>query len=859
MSSPRSERLHPRRQWLLLFLALFVLGGFNAWSLSHEYRRVEAAEADRLQAAARGLSEIVGQRLMAAERALSTIAGDVAYWRGDGGDQAVLRLQALAGAVDGISTLAILDADGRVIAASRRELIAQDLSTRESFTTASQQPRNRVHLSAPAMVTPGVHTLAMSRALLDRPGGFAGVVVASLDPDYFSAWMDSVRYAPDIWTQITHSDGQRFLSVPPRPEAGGVDIAHSGFSHHRDSGKWASLLHEELEAGGGEEMIALRTVQTADIGIDQALFVAVARKQSLIHAGWRRDAAQQLGLFLAVLSASLFGLRLLQRRQRRIDTLATARLAEQRAAGERLQAIFDILPVGISVTDAAGRIIDCNAASGRLLGIGRAQHLARDCATPLCGIRRPDGSLMPGNEHPAFRALASGVAVFDVEMIVETPNGESWLSVSAVPIGTVQGARPGGPELGVADARRAGVVIAYVDIGSAHRSEADLRKLSRAVEQSAAAVLITDIDGVIEYVNPAACTAYGYAAPELLGANPRRFSSGLTPPQIYQSMWSTILAGGVWRGEIENRRRDGSLLHVALSISPVRDRAGRLAHFVAIQEDLSARVAAERLKDELKTRLGRVERMEVLGAMAGGVAHDFNNILVAILGFSGLGKTVLRAAGGPDRVVRYFEEIETAGERARDLVQQLLVFSRRGPLTLATVAVADVAGEVLGLVASSFPGSVTLSASLADDLPLLDIDRSHLRRVLTNLCLNARDAMDGPGSVVVAAQRFRVEAVEVCASCHTEFAGEFVRISVSDEGHGIAETIRDRIFEPFVTTREVGAGPGMGLAVAHGLIHLYGGHLQISTAPGHGTEIAILLPRSIWHLEAANELPVGEA
>lgn len=259
---------------------------------------------------------------------------------------------------------------------------------------------------------------------------------------------------------------------------------------------------------------------------------------------------------------------------------------------------------------------------------------------------------------------------------------------------------------------------------------------------------------------------------------------------------------------------------------------------------------AQRLHDELKARLGRAERMEVLGAMAGGVAHDFNNILVAILGFSGLGKTALRAAGGPERVVRYFEEIEIAGQRASELVQQLLVFSRGGQLKLATVAVAEVVREVLNVVGSSFPASVTLSASLDDDLPLLDIDRSHLRRMLINLCLNARDAMErmeGPGSVLLSAQAVRIAPVTICASCHREFSGEFLRLVVSDQGRGIPEALHERIFEPFFTTREVGAGSGMGLAVVHGLLHLYGGHVQIAAAPEGGTEMTILLPRSMWH------------
>jgi PAS domain S-box-containing protein len=520
-----------------------------------------------------------------------------------------------------------------------------------------------------------------------------------------------------------------------------------------------------------------------------------------------------------------------------------------------LKAIFDVVPIGISVLDQTGRIVDCNATAERLLGVSREQPFPDRSDSPFWTVRRSDGSVMPREEYAWVRALASGVAVFDLDLVIEMPTGAHWLSVSAVPIAASPGGRSAaGGELATECAQdTSGVVMACVDVGAARRNEAELRQLSRAVEQSAAAVLITDIDGRIEYVNPAACAAYGYSSAELLGANPRLLGSGLTPLSTYQAMWSTILAGKAWRGELANRRRDGSLIHEAVSISPVCDRAGQMTHFVSIQEDVSARVEAERLQDELKTRLGRVARMDVLGVMAGGVAHDFNNILVAILGFSGLGKSVLRATGGAERLLSYFEEIEAAGERARALVQQLLAFSRAGALKLAVVSVAAVAGEVVGLIAPCLPTSLTLSTDIDDDLPLLDVDPAHLHRLLLNLCLNARDAMEGPGAVVISARLVCLEAAAVCASCHGEFSGEFLRLSVSDQGRGFPEAIRDRIFEPFFTTREVGAGSGMGLAVVHGLTHLYQGHLQVFSAPDQGSEVAILLPRSMWHLDAAAE------
>lgn len=828
-------RRHCGRQWLLLIAALVVLGGFNAWTLFYDYRRVEQEEGDRLQAAARGLGEIVGQRLITAGHALSTVAGDVAYWRGDGGEQGLLRLQALAGAFAGIRTLAILDADGRVIAASRRELLAQDLSAREYFQAASRQPdARRVHLTAPATSALGIHTLGLSRALTDRRGNLAGVVTATLDPDYFSAWMDAVRYAPDAWISIVHGDGKVFLFVPPRAGMEGLDVAKPGsmFSRHRDSGQAASLLQDVVQATGDDVLLAVRTVQPAAMAIDKALVVAVARSRPLIHAGWRAQALQQLGLFLAVVLSSVLGLHVVQRRQRRIDSISAERVAEQRSAAERLEMVAVAAGFGVWEFDAVADRLRWDASMYRLYAV--------DPLTPPAVYDDWRNCVLP-EDLPAAEAAVHSLTVAHDEcrfgFRIRRGDGQVRM-IDAL-------ARA----FFAADGSLLRVLGSNQDVTERWQAEAELRKLSQAVEQSAAPVLITDVKGVIEYVNPAACATYGYAASELVGANPRRFSSGLTSQETYRSMWSTILAGLEWRGELENRRADGSPLHVSTSISPVRDGAGGISHFVAIQEDVSARVAAERLQGELEARLGRVERMEVLGAMTGGLAHDFNNILVAILGFSGLGKVVLEAAGGPARVVRYFEEIETAGERARDLVQQLLVFSRRGPLTLATVAVADVVNDVLGLVVSSFPGAVTLSASLDDDLPLLDIDRSHLQRVLVNLCLNARDAMDGPGAVVVSARRVRIVTVVVCASCHKEFAGEFLRIAVTDEGRGIAETVGERVFDPFFTTKEVGAGSGMGLAVVHGLVHLYGGHVQIARVPAQGTEMAILLPQSMWHLD----------
>lgn len=385
--------------------------------------------------------------------------------------------------------------------------------------------------------------------------------------------------------------------------------------------------------------------------------------------------------------------------------------------------------------------------------------------------------------------------------------------------------------------------LAATQAAERRRAEEQLRTLSRALDQSAAAVLITDAQGSIEYVNPACCTMYGYSAAELIGNNPSCLRSDLTTPGVYAAMWATILAGEVWRGELTNCRRDGGLLEVALSIAPVRNDAGHIRHFVATADDIAQRRENERQQRQLDVRMAKLERMDVLSVLAGGIAHDFNNILVGILGYSSIGQTVLRNSDGSARVIGYFGEIEAAGERAKLLVQQLASFGSSGRMAVEAVRLADIIGETIRRVGLTFPAEAILSAEIADDLPPLTIDPAHLRQILLNLCCNARDAISGQGRVVVAAELVTLTAPQICASCHREFAGEFFRITVSDNGHGIAEAIRERVFEPFFTTRDVGSGNGMGLAVVHGMTHSYKGHLSLDSAEGKGCSLSIYLPR----------------
>jgi len=237
-----------------------------------------------------------------------------------------------------------------------------------------------------------------------------------------------------------------------------------------------------------------------------------------------------------------------------------------------------------------------------------------------------------------------------------------------------------------------------------------------------------------------------------------------------------------------------------------------------------------------------IARLLALGAVAGGVAHDFNNLLLAMQGFAGLAKMVLQSAGGNERVRSYLDEIGLAGQRAQLLVQQLSLLARARRPRLETGACPVVAGEVVAACAATFAEGLTLSVDVEDGLPAIAIDRSHLHRLWFNLVRNGCEAMDGAGTVLLSARRSRLAAGGICCACRATFAGDFVRVAVSDEGHGIAAAIRDRVFEPFFSSGRHRSGIGLGLTAVHALVHLAGGHLQIVDRPGGGTEMAVFLP-----------------
>jgi len=336
--------------------------------------------------------------------------------------------------------------------------------------------------------------------------------------------------------------------------------------------------------------------------------------------------------------------------------------------------------------------------------------------------------------------------------------------------------------------------------------------------------------------NPAYFEMYGYLREDVIG---KPFPPGLPPDHVdaVHALIRRTLAGESCQIEMTAIGKNGEPLLVEVRTIPVRYRGA--THAITVTRDITERMAAEAERARLEEQLRQAQKMEAIGHLAGGIAHDFNNILTAILGYVVLAYE-RQEATGDSKVKRYLEQARASARRAQDLIQQLLTFARgrrgdRSPISLPALV-----QDAHTFVRSVMPATLELYMKI-NEVPDVYADAVQLEQVLLNLCINARDALNGMGTVNVAVRP--VAAVDiVCASCGKRIAGDFVELSVSDSGPGIPPEVLERIFEPFYSTKPVGKGSGMGLAVVHGIVHEHGGHVIVDTCAGQGTAFRILLP-----------------
>lgn len=404
-----------------------------------------------------------------------------------------------------------------------------------------------------------------------------------------------------------------------------------------------------------------------------------------------------------------------------------------------------------------------------------------------------------------------------------------------------------------ADGNIMGIASMVQDITKHKTAEDELRKLSRAVEQSPASISITDTDGIIEYVNPKFEEATGYTAAEVIGRNPRFLRSGHTSEKEYKALWDTIRAGKKWRGELQNKRKDGSYFWELTFISPILAEDGTVTHFLAAKEDITER-------KQLEGHLRKSQKMEAVGELAGGIAHDFNNLLGVIIGNLDLMKRKVEDGG---KLQKQLEKAQNAALRGSSLTRRLLNFSHQAPEAGSPANVNKIIRSLEDLVGKSLTSKISLGIDLADDLWMVELNTGDFEDTLINFSLNARDAMPNGGQLFVETKN---KTITQSTSDYEEnfLPGEYVEIIISDTGHGIPKDTIPKIFDPFFTTKEKDKGTGLGLSMIYGFIQRTKGYISVYSEEGVGTTFKIYLPRSLTTtermkppIEIKEVLPVG--
>ncbi len=370
------------------------------------------------------------------------------------------------------------------------------------------------------------------------------------------------------------------------------------------------------------------------------------------------------------------------------------------------------------------------------------------------------------------------------------------------------------------------------DISERKSAEEALIRLKTAVEHASECIVITDKDGAIQYANPAFERITGHTRQEAVGQNPRILKSGEQDEAFYRVLWDTITTGEVWTGHLINRKKDGTLYEEDASISPVIDNSGAVTNYVAVKRDVTREVRME-------TQLRQAQKMEAIGTLAGGIAHDFNNVLYPIVGYTEMSIDDVTQGS---IVQRNLKEVLKAATRAQDLVRQILTFSRQSEQVRKPLKLQPIIKDALKLLRASLPSTIKIIQNIDTECGAVEADHVQIHQVLMNLCTNAFHAMrEKGGELEVTLTEADIDSGDLASDLGLK-PGPYLKLTVSDTGHGMDRDVAARIFDPYFTTKAPGAGTGMGLSVVHGIVKSHGGDIKVYSVEGEGSAFHVYLP-----------------
>lgn len=519
---------------------------------------------------------------------------------------------------------------------------------------------------------------------------------------------------------------------------------------------------------------------------------------------------------IAIATLTILGLVFLMSMVDRRFSLQARQLAESQS---QLQAIFDNMTEGIVVLDSSRNIVQINQAAIRLLGLPDGP-LSNEKAGEAFEICMPDGEVLSPKQWPGSLALG-GKFLRSYEMKIRHRNTGKIVivEISTAPITYRDGEPPQ-------------VIIGYRDITERKQSEEARTRLAAIVESSEDAIIGKDERGVVTSWNSGAVKIFGYTADEMIGQSITR----LLPPGREQEEEGIL--GRIKRGEtvehIETmrKRKDGQLIHVSLTISPIKDASNRVIGASKIARNITE-------KKQLEHQLHQSQKMEAIGQLTGGIAHDFNNLLGVVIGNLDL---LERLVFDNEAALKRVQTAQKAAVRGADLTRRLLAFSSKEDLRPSATLLDTSIQNMIELAARALGPEIKITTCFDESVPPVFIDVAGLESALLNLVVNARDAMPKGGSLTITTRLSNLETSYPPVLTGELPSGRYACISVSDTGHGMSRETLERAFEPFFTTKPRGKGTGLGLAMVYGFVKQSDGTVRIYSEPGYGTTVSLYLP-----------------
>jgi PAS domain S-box-containing protein len=505
--------------------------------------------------------------------------------------------------------------------------------------------------------------------------------------------------------------------------------------------------------------------------------------------------------------------------------------AARRESEDRYRRMVEGTSEGVWMYDANGVTTFMNGPMASMLGYSVDE-----------AVGQPAHNFLEASEHAAAKERGAqrllGIAERTNLKLARKDGTTVWTSAQANPLFDAQGRFEGG-------------IVMVTDISARHHADEERARLAAIVESSEDAILSVRLDGTVVSWNASAERLFQFSADEMRGHSVHT----VVPPAILENEIQVfegfMRTGAVHNIETTRRRKDGTVFEVAITVSPVRNADGEVIGLSEIVRDLTQQRRAEAQLKQTEAHLRQAQKMEAIGVLAGGVAHDFNNVLSVILSFTSL---VLDELKPGDPIRADIHEIGRAGERATELTRQLLAFSRKQVLQ---PQVLDLGQAVLGMekmLRRLLSESIQLSLLPAASLGRVLADPGQIEQVVMNLAVNARDAMPSGGKLSIEVANVELDA-DYAALHHEVLAGSYVMLAVTDSGVGMDATTRERIFEPFFTTKELGKGTGLGLSTVFGIVKQSQGHIWVYSEPGRGTTFKVYLPRVEQAVDAIASAP----